>query len=66
IKKSIESGKESEILEELKGKIVMKPIRFTVYGFRGTSGTYMEMEELSVLDENAIGEEYQKTIEVLK
>jgi ssDNA-binding replication factor A large subunit len=66
IKKSIESGKESEILEELKGKIVMKPIRFTVYGFRGTSGTYMEVEELSVLDENAIGEEYQKTIEVLK
>jgi hypothetical protein len=66
IKKLIEEGKESEILDELKAKLVMKPIQFLIYGFRGTSGTYMEFEELSVLDEKTIGEEYQKTIEGLK
>jgi len=66
IKKSLEGGKELEVLEELKGKIVMKPIQFVIYGFRGTSGNYMEMQELTVMDDEAIGEEYQKTMEGLR
>ena len=66
IKRSIESGKENEILEELKGKIVMKPVKFEIYGFRGSSGTYAELQELDVLDDNATGEEYQKILEGLR
>ncbi len=66
IKKSLEGGKELEVLEELKGKIVMKPIQFVIYGFRGTSWNYMEMQELTVMDDEAIGEEYQKTMEGLR
>ncbi|MEM0136354.1 MAG: hypothetical protein QXU18_14205 [Thermoplasmatales archaeon] len=66
IKEAISSGKELDILEELKNKIIMKPVKFVVYGFRGSAGTYMEAQELFVLDDIALGEEYQKTIEVLK
>ncbi len=66
IKKAIEAGKENEILEELKGKIVLKPLQFVIYGFRGTSGTYMEFQEMSLLDDNALGEQYQKMMEVVR
>lgn len=66
IKKSIAAGKEFEIFEELKGKIVMKPMQFVVYGFKGTSGTYMEFEELNVLNDDSLGKEYQKTLEALR
>ncbi|MCL4334440.1 MAG: hypothetical protein M1290_04125 [Candidatus Thermoplasmatota archaeon] len=66
IKKSIENGRESELLEEIKGKLMMKPVQFKVYGFRGSSGTYMEFEEVAVMDESKIGEGYQKAIEALR
>lgn len=66
IKRAIANGKEIEVLEELKRKVVMKPVQFVIYGFRGTSGTYMEAQELNILDDKAIGEEYQKVTEGLR
>jgi ssDNA-binding replication factor A large subunit len=66
IRRLIEEGKEIQILKELEGKLVMKTVKFSIYGFKGTSGNYMELRELSLLDEKAIGEEYQKTIEALR
>ncbi|MGC8562545.1 MAG: hypothetical protein ACP5UZ_03820 [Thermoplasmata archaeon] len=66
IKASIEGGKEMDIFNELKQKITMKPVQFVIYGFKGSSGTYMEAQELMVLDDNALGNEYQRMIEGLK
>jgi hypothetical protein len=66
IKAAIVNGKESDVFNKLKQKIEMKPVQFVIYGFKGSSGTYMEAQELVVLDSNALGEEYQKAIEGLK
>lgn len=66
IKTLIGEGKETEILEEIKEKIALKQIRFSVYGFKGNSGTYMELEEFTLLDDKSIEEGYQKLMEGLK
>lgn len=66
IKTAIDNGKEMDIFNRLKQKISMKPVQFVIFGFKGSSGTYMEAQELVVMDNNALGEEYQRAIEGLK
>jgi ssDNA-binding replication factor A large subunit len=66
IQKLIAEGKETQVLRELEGKLLMKTVKFSIYGFKGTSGNYMELRELAVLDDKTIGEEYQETIEALR
>ncbi|MEM0141186.1 MAG: hypothetical protein QXN66_04020 [Thermoplasmatales archaeon] len=66
IREHIEKGTENELLPQLKGSIVMKPAKFTIFGFKGETGNYLELQELQILEGEALDSEYNKMIEALK
>ncbi len=66
IKQALASGKENEIVDELRRRLTMRLVKYSIHGFRGTSGTYMEFLDLVILDDDALEREYKETMEALK
>lgn len=66
ITKRIEEDDLSDILKEIDQKLKLKFITYSIYGFKGSSGMYLELQDVSVVDEKEMGNIYQKLVEEMK
>lgn len=65
IKRAIETEKVADLVREIVESLKMKLVRYSIYGFRGSSGMYFEVQSLSIMDEPTISDEYKKLREGL-
>lgn len=56
----------SNAIKEIEEKLRFKFINYSVYGFRGSSGMYLELQDFSLIDEKEMTEKYQKLMEAMK
>ncbi|MGC8645116.1 MAG: hypothetical protein ACP5UO_02465 [Thermoplasmata archaeon] len=66
IAEAMKGGKEQELLRKIGEKILMKPILLSIYGFKGSNGNYLEIQDLEILEGDRLDEAYGKLLEVLR
>lgn len=66
IKKSIEENDLTLLLKEIREKLKFRFVKFSLSGFRGTSGMYLEAQDISILSDRDTEERFQKILEEMK